>query len=143
MDNFLNNYEAILCSEGILQEAFEIQSKMHQYGWSDSLAQRYERLCEARKKAILKSDKTCRKLWMGEVPWSRTLQFSRTKIHLWTVVQSQKKGTKVSTRFISRLEKQAKITNSLQHTLPEIMTLLCEEYKRYYELKKIAHQLRE
>ena len=27
VDNFLNNYEAILCSEGLLQEAFETNPK--------------------------------------------------------------------------------------------------------------------
>ena len=47
---------------------------------------------------------------MGEVPWSMTLQSARDNIELWSNVVSRKKGTKVSTKHISRLEKKQVLT---------------------------------
>ena len=80
---------------------------------------------------------------MGEVPWSKTLQYSMDVIQLWRTVLSRKAGTKVSTRFISRLEKRVKETNSLKHSKAEILLYLKMAYKNYYGLKKEAHKLRE
>ena len=57
------------------------------------------------KKDISFADERCRKLKMGEVPWSITLQSAWDLIQLWSNVVSRKKGTKVRTKFISRLEK--------------------------------------
>ena len=79
---------------------------------------------------------------MGEVPWSRTLQTSMDCIQLRRTVLSRKSGTRVSTRFISRLEGRNNITNSLRYTKVQVKTKLNLAYKNYYELKKNASQLR-
>ena len=80
---------------------------------------------------------------MGEVPWSCTLQEAMDTIQLWRVVLSRKKGTRVSTRFITRLESRVDIINSLHHHINEVKDLLVAALKRYYELKKDTHNLRE
>ena len=80
---------------------------------------------------------------MGAVPWSMTLQSARDTIELWTNVISRKRGTKVSTRYISRLETTTGIPHSLHVSLQEAAKLLKESYKRYYELKAVAFELRE
>ena len=80
---------------------------------------------------------------MGEVPWSRTLQKARDGIWLWKTVLSHKRGAHVSTRLISRLERRVKEQYSLQFSREEVELKLKESFHCYYELKKIAHSLRE
>ena len=107
------------------------------------LQRRFETLSKKRKKRLLQAEALCRKLRMGEVPWIRTLQASMDCIQLWRTVLSRKSGIRVSTRFISRLERRNAITNSLRYTKVQVKTKLNLAYKNYYELKKNASQLRE
>ena len=69
------------------------------------LQRKFEYLQRERMKLILQAEKACRKLHMGEVPWSKTLQAAMDTITLWKVVLSRNKGTRVSTRYIRRLKK--------------------------------------
>ena len=80
---------------------------------------------------------------MGEVPWSMTLQSARDNIELWSNIVSRKKGTKVSTKYISRLEKTTSNFHSCQVSMQEAYDRLKESYKRFYELKTVAFELRE
>ena len=80
---------------------------------------------------------------MGQVPWSRALQFTRDTIHLWSWVQAKKKRVKIDSKFIRRLEKRVAISNSLKVPLSQVQNLLKEAYTSYYTLKKEAQQLRE
>ena len=104
---------------------------------------RYKALCKRRLQGIMQADKKCRKLQMGEVPWSRTLQAAMDAIQLWKTVYSRKHRTRVSTRFISRLERRNSVKNSLKHTKLEIKTKLNKAFQQYYSLKKQAADLRE
>ena len=62
---------------------------------------------------------------------------------LWRTVLSRKNGTRVSTRFISRLERRNSIINSLHYTKQQVKLNLNQAYKKYYVLKKDAANLRE
>ena len=53
----------------------------------------------------------------------------------------QKKGTRVSTQFITRLERVVKIEKSLRVTLAQATKNLKEAYQRYYELRKDTDDL--
>ena len=105
--------------------------------------QKFEDILVQRILGIQKADKQCRKIFMGEVPWSTTLQIARNEIQLWANVVARKKGMKVNTRFISRLEKKANISHALRCTLLISVLRRQEAYKRYYLLKKNATELRE
>ncbi len=107
------------------------------------MAEEYEAILRLRKKGIETADKKCRKLKMGEVPWSRTIQIARDEISLWKAVVLRKRGKKINTRLISRLEKRTSTSHSLHITLGEAEIRLKESYKSYYELKKDANSLRE
>ena len=63
-------------------------------------------------------------------------------IALWKAVVSRKHGTRVSTRFITRLENKADIKRSLRCSLAKALQNLKEAYQRYYSLKKDADDLR-
>ena len=136
-------YKAYLMDNRVIQRAFNLQVSIDNGKWNKSLEQEYEILRRLRKKGIKLADSKCRKLNMGEVPWSMTLQSARDEIELWNNVMSRKRGTRVSTRYISRLEKRVGIFHSLQVSLQVASTRLQESYKRYYELKSVAQELRE
>ena len=53
-----------------------------------------------RKLEIEYANKNCRKLKLGEVPWSKTLQAARDSISLWQRVLSRVNGIRISTRLI-------------------------------------------
>lgn len=140
---FQQSYHSFIRDHKLYNKLYALQTEFYMFGWSDDLAQRYEKIRQSRKAAICHADLKCRKLHMGEVPWSLTLQACRDEITLWHAVMSRKKGTKVSTRFITRLEKRTKTRNSLQYTLQETSKILTETYRRYYALRKDAHNLRD
>lgn len=138
-----DTYEAFLLEHQLPQRIFHLQELIALGQWNKQLAKEYEKIRCLRKKGIKLADDKCRKLCMGEVPWSATLQLARTEIELWLNVVSRKKGTKVSTKYITRLENYVGIPHALQITLQQAIDNLKDSYGRYYELKKQATQLRE
>ena len=136
-------YKDFLMEKDIIRKAYYIQSEISQGNWSDELAVLYEELRVLRKEGIQLADRKCRKLNMGEVPWSMTLQRARDEIELWLNVVVRKRGSKVNTKYISRLERKVGIFHTLQHSLQDASDRLQEGYTRYYELKAIASELRE
>ena len=136
-------YEEYIRKHNLHLTAFELQEELMQSTPTPSIIRRYNALRQERIKAILYADKKCRKLKMGEVPWSRTLQKAMDTIALWKAVISRKRGTRVSTRFISRLEKHADVENSLRGTLIQAQQYMKQAISRYYTLKKDADSLRE
>lgn len=140
---FLDEYEKYITKNGMHLTAFELQEKLINEPLSPTFIRQYNHLQRLRHKGIQYGDRRCRKLKKGEVPWSRTLQNAMDHIALWKAVISRKSGTRVSTRFISRLEKAVKTPNSLKISKKEAKDKLTQAYKRYYELKKDADELRD
>ena len=143
VNKWIDIYKTFLLNNKVIHRAFKLQVSIEQGLWNETSEKEYEVIRNLRKQGIQLADSKCRKLHMGEVPWSMTLQSARDEIELWTNVVSRKRGTKVSTRFISRLEKTVGISHSLQISMQEANTRLQESYKRYYELKLVAQELRE
>lgn len=143
-NRFLAYYENYIQRHSLHLTSFEIQEAMLHQPFSPSLQRRcYNRLRIIRLNGLLAAERHCRKLRMGKVPWSRTLQHVMDESALCKAVVLQKEGTRVSTRFITRLEKAASIKNSLKNTFIESSKLLKEACQRYYTLKKDADDLRE
>ena len=136
-------YKKFLLDNEVIQKAYSIQQAITLGNWNDDLAQQYEDLRVLRKTGIELADRQCRKLKMGEVPWSMTIQHARDEIELWLNVVTRKKGGRVDTKRVSRMEKKVGIFHSLQFSLQEASDRLRDSYKRYYELKAIAQELRE
>ena len=91
---------------------------------------------------ILQVESKWRKLNMGEVPWRRILQESMDTILLWRVILPRKKGTRVSTRYINRLERLVNIHNSLHPSTTQVKIYLTNAYLRYYDFKEDHLKLR-
>ena len=75
--------------------AYEIQQAVSDNKWNSYYCTEYDNLLLKRRKGIEIADKKCRKLCMGEVPWSMTLQTARSEIQLWSNVVSRKKGIRL------------------------------------------------
>ena len=140
---FQADYKEYIRREGLDTMAFELQEELITRPFDKTMQSRYELLYNKRKEGMLQAERTCRKLKMGEVAWSRTLQSSMDTIQLWRTVLSRKNGTRVSTRFISRLERRVSISDSLRNSKATVKTYLDKAYKHYFELKKDADNLRE
>ena len=102
---WIDIYKTYILNHQLPQRIFKLQNQIEAGIWNAELKQEYDIIRLLRRQGIELADSKCRKLNMGEVPWSMTLQAARDNIELWTNVVSQKRGTKVSTKFISRLEK--------------------------------------
>ena len=96
----------------------------------------YEAIDKKRVLFALKAEKKCRKFKMGGVEYSPKMQHQRDRISLWTAVLSKKKGNRVSTRLITRLEKRTNTSNTLQYSIQQIKTELTDAYAQYKAIKK-------
>ena len=74
---------------------------------------------------------------MGGEEYSPKMQHQRDRISLWTAVLSKKKGNRVSTRLITRLEKRTSTSNTLQYSIQQIKTELTDAYAQYKAIKKL------
>jgi exonuclease III len=66
----------------------------------------YEKLDKIREIGMIKSEKKCRKLRMGNIRWSPELQKARDRIEYFKASLSRAKGSKVSARFLIQLGKK-------------------------------------
>ena len=140
---WIEAYKAYLNEHDLPNRIYAIQIAIEKGQWNEQRQKEYEDIRLLRRQGIDIADSKCRKLRMGEVPWSMTLQSARDEIELWTAVVSRKRGNKVSTKYISRLEKKTSTPHSCQIHLQQASERLQESYKRYYELKAGAWELRE
>ena len=111
-------------------------------GWSDSTMQQYEQIDQERIQGMLEAEKKCRKLSMGNVPWTPDLTVARARVQFWTLLQTRKKGRKVSSRLLARTRQKANLPTG-QYTTEKIKEALKEAYEEYWTLKKQGHRRRD
>ena len=73
----------------------------------------YDDLDRIRSKCMEKAEKKCRKLHMGAVPWSPSIQYSRHLVQYLKLTLRWKKGRKVSARLLIRLSSKVGIIKLL------------------------------
>ena len=101
----------------------------------------YDHLDEPREEAMYKAERKCRKLHMGAIPWSPTLQLARVKVQYIKLTLCRKQGRKVSARYLMCLSKKAGINyeNISNRKLEKLLYKALQEYKA---IKKEYKQLR-
>jgi hypothetical protein len=92
----------------------------------------YELLDELRCQVTSAAEHKCRKLRKGNVAFSPELNAARIVIKAWSLLLQKAKGSKVSSRLISRTLKKANLPDSY----------LKEACKAYYVIKGDAANLR-
>lgn len=139
---FITNYSRIIRANDLHKRASELR-KASKGNWSPEYAEEYESLDRIKVEAMLASERKCKRLRVGKVPFSPEVQSVRNEIRLWQVVLSRKKGSRVSTRYISKLERKAKKDSSLSHTTQQVAEKLRQAFMCYKTLKKKAILIRE
>jgi hypothetical protein len=99
---------------------------------------KYNRLDNLRIQATLFAQQRCRKLKMGEVPYSPKLCFTGKKIRAWKLLLKKKSGGSVNTKYLHRKLKEAGITDTTLLSITDIQENLCNAWQSYCILKRSA-----
>lgn len=106
---------------------------------SEDLKQEYVALDQLRFKGIAEAERKCRKLQMGQVGFSPTIQQSMRQIRGWSLLVEKKKGFKTSSRLLARsLKKAGKDIQNRAMGLTYLEDQLPQAH-RYYFLVKVNH----
>ena len=92
--------------------------------------------------AVKYADKRCRKLHMGQVPFSDTIKKAGTAINLWKLVIRKKLRCNVSSKLIKNLARYLDIKKPMDVPFEECKRRRNEAYKTYNKFKKEAKTLR-
>ena len=92
--------------------------------------------------AVRYADKHCRKLCMGQVPFSDVRQNAGEHIALWKLVIRKKQGCNVSSKLISNLSKKLEVKRPMNLQLKDCYKERNNAYKRYKDIKKKAKEHR-
>ena len=88
--------------------------------------------------SILRAEKHCRKLRMGEVPWSVELSKAGKLIQLWNLVLRKKYGRNVSSTYIKRMAKKCNVQAPMLLSIEDCITERNNASKQYRSIKKEA-----
>jgi hypothetical protein len=72
-------------------------------------AEEYEKIDQLKIEGLRYADHYCRKLPMGEVPWSPQLQALRDGLGYWQLVGKKVAGHRISTRLIERMRVKGQV----------------------------------
>ena len=103
-----------------------------------------EHIDKCRTMAILKAEKGCRKIRMGNIPYSPKIGEIRREIEYWNLAMKRRAKKKVSRRYMERVKKKAGLGNTDVKNLTneQLQEKLSLAKERYNELKKMAPELR-
>jgi hypothetical protein len=101
-------------------------------------AAEYEQLDQLKIKGLKYADRNCRKLPMGEVPWSLQLQVLHYRLGYWQLVCKKVAGRRISTRLIERIWAKGQVSRRLLRDVTFSEASLEEKraYKDYIAFKK-------
>ena len=114
--NTVNKYNTVLQEEFDKKKVYTRALDLYnQYSGKLTPTQmaEYDDLDYVRSQAMKKAERKCRKLHMGALPWSPTLQHSRNRIQYIKLTIRRKKGRRVSARYLMRLSR--KVGQNLQY----------------------------
>ena len=89
-----------------------------------------------------KAEKGCRHLHMGAVPWSPTIQHSRTCLLYAKLTLRRKLGRNVSARYLMQLSRKTNLYYE-NWSIPQMKEEVYRQVKVYRQLKKQATELRQ
>ena len=93
VSRFIQTYTSYILKHNLHLYAHLLQHTISINSLTPANIYSYNTLQHLRHQGLLLAEASCRKLKMGEVPWSATLQHAMDTIRLWTIVQSRLRGT--------------------------------------------------
>jgi hypothetical protein len=134
VEKYLSNYDFVnklACLQNKMSEKFEPDH-----------VKLFDELDDIRTKAILHANQRCRKLKMGQVPFSPRLVIHWNKILAWKLVLRHRRGSRIDSKYLQRTLRKANITDT--HLLSELDVIdnLKEARLAYKVIKREAAQHR-
>ncbi len=108
VDNCIRKYEEIIIKNNLISRALALEERS-KYNFDEDLQKEFEEMDLIRYNAIAEAERKCRKLRMGNVDYSPTIQLAMRQIRAWSLLIRKKKGLKVSLRLLARTRKKAAI----------------------------------
>ena len=111
-----------------------------QYNNFDHHAQtEYETLAQLDLQCRRYADRRCRKLRMGNTPFSDTLKKADQAVQLWLLLRKKRNGNRASIKKIRRLMRQTDSPTALDASLPDIQRQLLSARRTYKQIKRNAN----
>jgi hypothetical protein len=111
MANYNRRYKQYITQHNLLQWAKDLEANSTHPLSTEAITE-YEEIDKLRCTAVNIAVRKCRKLRMGQVDFSPTIQLLMRKINAWQLLYKRAKGKKVSSRLLSRSLRKAKVDTS-------------------------------
>lgn len=135
--------QEFLQSHKFLKKVSILQKRMFLNGCTEDDVKKYNKLDNIRLQGILSANKRCRKLKMGEVPFSPTLIIAWNRIKALQILKKKLAGRQVCSRFLNRAVKAANLGIDVSTTtILEVERELSKAWMTYKVVKKQATVLR-
>jgi hypothetical protein len=146
IDSFNSQFRDQLTRNGLIEALSSLIHQASVSGWTPVLEQEFNRIHGEQEAIRLNIENSLRKLRMGNIPWSPSLQQARDNIYLWSLLLKKSKGVQVSNRLIRRTIKKVSPTseaNLFHLSENEIIESLKDAYKDYKAASNEAQPRRE
>jgi hypothetical protein len=141
-NRWLKVYEDFIRSHSLHTRQFQLEATITTPMSPDQITE-YEYIRQKRLEGIELADLKCRKLCMGNVPFSAKYQRLTARIELWKAVIKKKRHCKYSQSKLRRLERTTGIKDSLHCSLEQAKENEKIAYSDYWKFKKHATEERE
>ena len=138
---FIHDYKCFIKKHRLESRLYTLQSKLTIPIKPEDAAE-YETILNIRTNAISYADKRCRRIFMGNTPFSDKLKLSSKQLEFWKAAKTKKTGAKYSMRKFRRLESQLGLTNTLRLTPIEIENNLKIAQSNFWKTKKSSKEHR-
>ena len=105
---FMESLEKHVTSRGLINRAITLEKEVGEQ-ITNQQAEQLELLDKEITQGILKAEKTCRHIYLGNIPYSKKMIDLKNKYMFWKLVSRRQQGAKVRMRTIIRLQRKCKI----------------------------------
>jgi hypothetical protein len=138
VDNYVRSYRKYILKNNLPGKVRRLKDKAS-YPLSEADQRYFEDLDDLRCKGVQQAEKKCRKLRMGQVPFSPQLQQASRIIDVWVLIRKKAKGLKTSSRLLQRAIKKLSLPKDSQGLpLEDIEQKLKLAYQEYYKVKGLV-----
>jgi len=142
----VSKWQQVYCSylqkHNLPQRQYKLEASVQASTVTTTQMEEYNKIIAQRTEGMKLAERKCRRLKMGNVPFSPTLELDRKRISLWSAVKKKKLGCKSSTRNIIKLGNIVGINNPMEYSIDAVQQNLQQAKKDYYAKKPKAQELR-
>ena len=136
-------YAEFITQHKLHQRIFKLETMVVNGGsMTEKDVNEYGKIMQIRNQGIQYAEKNCRKLSMGNVPFSPTIIATCEILQLWKGVKTRQSGRRFSLKKIKRLKKKHHIQDAMKLLRFEVEAKIRDTMSRYKKQKKEAQMLR-